>query len=152
MERVPFRTWEYYQAAFEVLGDVFLRKVFGRSYTQICRYRRNPDFCADVEANPLDREMIIARALVNAGHQDVAIQMVAMLAEVVDCEVIRRPDSAPDKATVEEECLDDYPALLSFHEAVRKSSTDQHAAAFLLRCAKQELDETFARWKGELSD
>ena len=141
----PLTTWQFFHAAKKILGDSFLQKVYKKSLRQIYRWSANPDFCEDTEKNPLDRIKIILGRLVEIGREDVAYSAVQMLAEVLDCELVSKNHPTPDKSTIEDECLDDYPTITAFHNAIREGK-DKLVVQELLRRAKGELEETYEKF------
>jgi len=57
-------------------------------------------------------------------------------------------EETPDQPTLEGECLDDYPAVIAFHQALRDGKSIEEAER-LLDVAIGELKQTLTRWRGE---
>lgn len=115
-------TWEVMQATKQRLGETELQKIFSRGRTQINRYCMNPRF-EDAQRNPLDRLITLFTRMVKAGDQEVVRSAVNMLAKPLQCRVQDIATPQPDKETIEEECLDDYPELVELNRLI---ATGQH--------------------------
>jgi len=139
---VPLKTWQFFHSYRKTLGDTFLTKLFNRGSRQILRWAADPDFTTDHERNPLDRMKIILERLSEIGRDDIARGTVSFLAGAIGCELRCLEPAEPDQPTVEAECLDDYPAVTRFHDAIR---TVESVAVIrhLWQEAKRELDETY---------
>ena len=138
----PLKSWQFYHSCRKILGRTFLQKLFQRSQTQIYRWSRDPDFCEDVERNPLDRMQILLERLCEIGREDIAQSAVAMLAHIVGCELRCTDPVHPDKENLEAECLDDYPPVNEFHQAASHGESPE-VVRYLYQKAKRELDETY---------
>jgi len=93
----PITTWQFFYACRKILGDSFLQKVYKKSIKQIYRWSANPDFCEDVEKNPLDRLVVLIRKLAEVGRKEIALAAVRILADVLDCDVFPKKDFTSDK-------------------------------------------------------
>ena len=138
----PLKTYQFYAACRKILGAATLQKLFKKSPTQIYRWGRDPNFCEDVERNPLDHLNVLLERLCELGRDDIARSAVDILAKTVDCELCCIDIANPDKDTVEAECLDDYPPVNRFHQAIQ-SKEDPEIVRHLWQEAKRELDETW---------
>jgi hypothetical protein len=140
----PVQTWEMMKAMKEALGITALQKIFSVGTTQINRYCRNPDFTSDSERDPVRRLRMLFDEAVAQGAEDVTRSAISYLAEAIGCRVacVNRP--APDKHSLEAECLDDYPALVIYHGAAKARSPMEHPRAVTDARAKldHELDQT----------
>jgi len=145
----PLKSWQFFHAARKILGDAFLIKLYSRGKRQIYRWAADPDFTTDHERNPIDRLRVLLSRLCEVGREDVALSGVSMLAEVVGCELKKIEGAEPDGESLEAECLDDYPALTSFHNAIREGDPPE-VVRHLWQEAKKELDETWERYRQEL--
>ena len=95
--------------------------------------------------NPVEKFEEILRDLSERGHEMESIAIVGRLAAIVGCDLELPWSKEPDKQTVADECLDDYPALTRFHQAVRGTEgTD--VVRHLRDMAVQEIRETFERY------
>jgi hypothetical protein len=131
------------------LGITFLQKVHKISPRQIQRWSSDPATSATNERNPVDRYETLLNKLMERGHYDIARLVVARQANIVGCTLDCMDDlPAPDKETTERECLDDYPAVTAYHDAML---TDQplEIVMELKHQAFRELNETFARYKAD---
>lgn len=143
----PLKTWQFFRACRKTLGNSFMQKLYNRGLRQLHRWSADPDFCEDHERNPLDRLKILLARLNEIGREDVALSAVEMLAQAIGCEICRNGEAVvPDQETIEAECLDDYPALVEFHQAV-KDGADEVMVRHYWQAAKRELDETYHRYQ-----
>ncbi len=101
-------TWEMMQCARESLGQTCLQKIFSRGQTQINRYCSTP-IHEDHQRNPFDRLHLLFTELEQAGERELVIAALNHLAGPVGCRTQETAEFVPDKMTVAEECLDDYP-------------------------------------------
>lgn len=138
----PLKTWQFYKAYRKILGDTTLQKIFNRGVRQLQRWSADPDYVADSEKNPLDAHRIVLERLTEIGRDDIARGTVSFLADVIGCEVVCRESCSPDKNTVEAECLDDYPPLTAFHEAISRGASADELRHYWQE-AKLEIDETY---------
>lgn len=146
----PLKTWQFFHACRKTLGDAFLQKLYNRGMRQIYRWSADPDFTGNHERNPLDRFRILLERLCEIGREDIAVSAVEMLAQSVGCEVHRSGDVVPDQGSIEAECLDDYPAVVDFHKAIKEGARAE-VERHLWQVAKRELDETHYRYvRGEI--
>lgn len=133
-------TWEIMFDAREKLGVTELQKIFSRGHGQISRYCMSPN-AGDAQRNPLDRLMLMFEQLVDAGEDELVRATVNMLAECIDCRVKSVGMPRPDKDTVEEECLDDFPELTELDHLINRR---EHPRIIRRQAeqVKREVDET----------
>ena len=81
------------------------------------------------------------REIRNQGYEEEARAGVNYLAEAVGCRLAETNRPEPDKDSKWDECLDDYPALTDFHNAVRQGKSWAEIC-HLAEQAKREIDET----------
>jgi len=137
----PLTSWEVFLFARKTLGITFLQKIFSIGHTEIYRWSRDSEFTADSARNPLDRLRLLFREMKNQGYEDEAKAGVNFLAESVGCRIKETDRPMPDKPNKHDECLDDYPALTNFHQAVREGK-GWNEICHLAEEAKKEIDET----------
>jgi len=137
----PVETWAMMKAAKDALGATEMQKIFSVGQTQINRYCRNPNFTSDSERNPIDRMRLMLRQMVEQGAEDEARAIVALLCEEIGARPERCQPAEPDRTTLAEECLDDYPAVTLAHQLMRDGEHPRitHAA---IEKAKDELEQT----------
>jgi len=114
-KKPPVEPWEMMADAKRALGITTFQKLLGVGTTQANRYCRNPKFTADAEKSQLVRLRDLFDELRSAGAEDQVRQMLNFLGESIDERVGGRAHTAPDKATVPEECMDDLPSLALVH-------------------------------------
>lgn len=95
--------------------------------------------------NPVEKFEELLRDLSERGHEMESMAIVGRMAAIVGCDLVAACHGDPDKQTVADECLDDYPALTRFHQAVR-GSEGSDAVRHLRDMAVQEIRETFERY------
>lgn len=96
------------QCCREILGATALQKIFSRGQSQINRYCSTPRH-EDHQRNPLDRLHLLFTMLDEAGERELVLAALNFLAGSIGGRVQEQVHFEPDKGTVEEECLDDYP-------------------------------------------
>jgi len=112
-------SWEIMLNTRETIGATELQKIFSRGQTQINRYCMSP-LCGDAQRNPLDRLQLMFEKLVELGDGELVRSSINLLAECIDCRVQPVDKPKPDKDTVEEECLDDYPELTELDRLIAR--------------------------------
>ncbi len=117
MKQLETETWEVMQTCKRLLGVTNLQKIFSRGRTQINRYCMDPRY-ADAQRNPLDRLIAMFELALEAGGRETVRAALNMLAKPLGCRVQEVEEPVPDKATVEEECLDDYPELVELNRLI----------------------------------
>jgi len=142
------KSWQFFLSCRKVLGDSFLVSLYNRGMRQIYRWSADPDFTSKVgyERNPLDRIKTLLVRLTEIGRTDVAVSGLSILAHAIDYEVTPINSPLPDQQTVEAEMLDDYPALLKFHEAIRQGAPIEEIRLYLW-AAKIDLDGTMKKYE-----
>ena len=133
--------WELMSAAKDVLGVPSLGRILGVGHMQIYRQVRNPDFTEDFIRSPIQRIRVLVYELYQRGERELAEGILNYMAEGADMHVTPNSCATPDKDSVEGECLDDYPVLVEFHEAVRNGA-DLRELERLAEHVKSEIEET----------
>lgn len=140
----PVESWEIMLRCRDTVGATQMQKIFSRGQTQINRYCMSPLY-GDAQRNPIDRLGLLFEQLVEAGEQETVRAALNILAEPIGCRVQPTETPVPDKATVEEECLDDYPELTELDRLIGRR---EHPRIVLRQAeqVKQEVDETLVRY------
>ncbi len=138
----PLKSWQFFHSCRKVLGESFLQKLYKRSLTQIYRWSADPNLCADTERNPLDHLEAILLRLSEIGRPDIAQAAVSILADAVGCELRCLEPVIPEEISIEEKCLDVYPVLINFLEALRKEESPD-VIRHLWQQSKRTLDEAY---------
>lgn len=115
---------------------------------QVERWAADPDTTESHQRNPLDKIEAMARAFMSRGQSEIARIMAARLAYVVNCELRDVNPAEPDAPTIQHECLEDYPPVTKFHEAINRKLCIEEVR-YLWQAAKRELDETFEMYLRE---
>lgn len=137
-------SWEIMLLSKEKVGATELQKIFSRGQTQINRYCMSP-LSGDAQRNPVDRLRLMFEKLVEEGGEELVRSALNILAEPIQCRV--RPVGAPkpDKDTVEEECLDDFPELTELDRLISRREHPRIVQRQVER-VKQEVDETMTSY------
>ena len=138
-------SWEIMLLSRDKIGATELQKIFSRGQTQINRYCMSP-LCGDAQRNPLDRLRLMFEKLVEAGEEELVRSSLNILAESIDCRVKARSAPIPDKDTVEEECLDDFPELTELDRLIGRREHPRIVQRQAER-VKQEVDETMVSYR-----
>lgn len=140
------KSWQFFLSCQNILGQTFLTTLFNRGSRQIYRWCADPDFAAPdgIERNPLDKLRTLFERLHERGRTDVAQAALSMLSNVIGYQTIPVIPCMPDKPTIEAEMLDDYPAILKFHESIMNHESDD-AVRYWCDAAKRELDQTLCK-------
>lgn len=128
----------------EQLGSVELQKIFSRGQTQLNRYCM-PSHFADSQRNPLDRLHILMEKLAECGDEELALATANYILEPLAARAVPHKYPKPDKSTVEEECLDDFPELTELDARI---ATRRHPREVIRQAekVKGEVDETIASY------
>lgn len=102
------------------------------------------------ELNPYDEGAKLGAELLlplmrSTGRKDIA----EWFALKVDCR-LECIEVTPDKPTIQAECLDTYPAIIDFHQAIQRKEPLLVVSA-LLRAAIEELEQDFVAYREESS-
>lgn len=147
---IPVETWQFFHACKTRLGRSTLTDLFKKSIRQIDRWSCDPDFSESAQRNPMDKYETLLQKLVDRGVLDIARAAVDRQARIVGCE-LTYSDVSPDKASIEEELLDNLPALAKHQEAItlKKSlAAIRQAAMDMIR----EIQEDVALVESERGD
>ena len=148
-------TWQFFNSCIEIFkplckksgGKGFLSKLFGVEHRQIERWSSDPDFTSSAQRNPMDKYETVLKRLVELGRKDVAIGAVDRQAQIVDSQ-LTRPNTIPDKQTLNDELLDDLPAISAFHTAMRNG---EHLLVVreLFSSAQDEIAQSYEAYRQE---
>ncbi|MFH1984803.1 MAG: hypothetical protein ABIL58_23425 [Pseudomonadota bacterium] len=149
----PLETWQFYSAALYHLGMSTLNKLYTGLRSKGCpscgaqleesrerqihRWASDPATTASHQHNPVDRYESLLKKLMERGAVDVARSVVARQIRIV------RPHDMPEPGcdTIAEECLDDYPAVLAYHDALRDPSASREEVDHAMEQAITELKQ-----------
>jgi len=139
------KSHELYSICNRRLGKTWMASHYQRSTRQLERWAADPKRTEHAQNNPLDRLEIMLDELCARGFVDDAQSAVAYLAEVVGCELYCTEDGIPDKATLNEELLDDYDAINAYAKGVRDKEKPA-VVQKLKRKAKEEINQTYTKY------
>lgn len=135
-ETIPVETWQFYAALKKILGKNKLTTFFSVSPRQIDRWSCDPDYSASARRNPMDRYEGLLKKLMELGREDIARAAVDRQARIVACSLISN-SAVPDKLTLQEELLDNLPALANYQEA----QINREPPAVIRQAACRVIDE-----------
>ncbi|ACS80440.1 hypothetical protein [Maridesulfovibrio salexigens] len=118
------KTWEMMQCSREVLGATCMQKIFSRGQSQINRYCSSPQH-EDHQRNPLDRLHLLFSKLEEEGEKELVIAALNHLCGSIGYRVQEQQEIIPDKLTVEEECLDDYPEKVELDRLITTNAAPE---------------------------
>tara|TARA_B100000614_G_C14536177_1_gene488489 strand:- start:355 stop:822 length:468 start_codon:yes stop_codon:yes gene_type:complete len=136
----PVNPHQWFSGAIYHLGKSTLIKIWNVSERTIERWSADSAFTESVTKNALDMLAITLEKLMEKGRIDFARSAVDFLARIVGCQLVCSDGVEPDKATLEDELLDTWPAISGFQTTMR----DQEPVPVvrdLYRHARRELDE-----------
>ncbi|WP_320170255.1 hypothetical protein [Maridesulfovibrio sp.] len=117
-------TWEMMQCCRDILGATQMQKIFSRGQSQINRYCSSP-IHEDHQRNPLDRLHLLFSMLDEEGERELVIAALNHLGSAIGHRVQSTRKYEPDKNTVEEECLDDYPEKVELDRLIAISAAPE---------------------------
>jgi hypothetical protein len=144
-DSTPFETWQFFAAAKKIMGMSALQVLYQRSHRQIDRWACDPDFTASSEKNPLDRIEAMLTRMTELGKTHVAVAAADRMAAICGMRLVPDNTPEPDAGTLADELLDDYPAVVNFHSAIRERQPDPVVRAFL-HDACGELNQTYKKY------
>ena len=142
---LPLKSWQFFHACRVILGPEVVGRICGRCKRQAYRWAADPRYCDNVERNPIDWLGDLFEMLIEIGRRDIVLAGLRTLAEKANTEVKDLEPCCPDKETIAEECLDDYPAVSAFHTAIREGQ-DTKEVQRRKEAAIREIEETFRKF------
>ena len=135
----PLSPWQFYNASIRRLGVPRLSRLYNKGPREVYRWAANPRTCEDKRNSPLDLIMAHLELLMDMGEEDLARAAVAILARIVECRLEADRPVLPDKASLERECLDDLPAVASYHGTLLDDNAFEAEVVHRLHEAVREL-------------
>ena len=135
---------EFIDACRDLLGDTYLIKLFNVGQRTLQRWTAETPYVSEdrIRENWIEKELkIIHRLKRKAGGLEIARSLVKIYAHAVDCDLVSTSSADPDKTTLTDEWLDDYPPVTKFHDDIRDNKPLSAVRDSAMR-AKQEIDET----------
>lgn len=117
------RSW--LAAVRNIVGKDYFKSLFCIQDRTATRWIAQRPYVAEesVRSNYLENHETLLTRLMDDGYETIARAIVAHHAHLVGCELVRSTASVPDRDTIEDEMLDDYPALTEYHRAIRTGSS-----------------------------
>jgi hypothetical protein len=145
----PLNTRQFLKACNRVFGLSFMIKFFNVSERTYASWRSNPATTNEksIRTNYLEKHEILLELLMEEPDgEELARGIVTKHANIVGCDLSARISAKPDKATIEEECLDDYPILVRLHTAIGNKE-DMAVVDYLGSESKKEIGETVEKYR-----
>ena len=136
-QAIPVKTWQFYNALKQVVGHSWLTNFFSVSPRHIDRWSCDPDYSESSRRNPMDRYEALLEKLMELGKVDIAQGAVDRQARIVGCHLSCTDTIAADKKTLQEELLDNLPALAAYQDAI----TTKQPVAEIRAAARRLIDE-----------
>lgn len=143
------KSWEMMREAKDAVGIQALQRIFMVGDKCLYKQMRNPDYQGNSLRPVIKRVRMLLYDLNNVGAESLAQKILNYMAAAVDMHAVHNAQAQPDKATCLDECLDDYPQLVAFHDAIR-SHRDILEIEVLAETVKRELDQTVVAYRREL--
>jgi hypothetical protein len=134
----------------DIVGINYMASLFGVSLRTVTRWIAQRPYVAEdsIRENPLEHFETLLNRLMGDGYPDIARAIVSRHADLTGCHLIRNEHPKPDKDQMEAEMLDDYPALVKFHDAIQKNM-DMDAVLHYARGVTEEIEETVELYRTE---
>lgn len=146
----PSSPRQWLSAVRDILGHNFFANLFGVSFRTVTRWIAQRPYVAEgsIRENYLEHHETLLNKLMNDGYHDLARSIVSRHADLVGCRMVANDTETPDKADIASEMLDDYPALVRFHESIQ-SSQDINTVINNARITIDEINETVALYRSQ---
>ncbi|WP_316896484.1 hypothetical protein [Pseudodesulfovibrio indicus] len=105
----------------------------------------------DYRRNPVDRVRNLIRALVEKDCNELAIELVNLIALPLDSRLSPNNHPTPDKQTIFEECLDDYCEITALDDLIRSGANLEQVLQQAEKC-KEEIEETVAIYQAAMAN
>ncbi len=138
-------SWEITKTIRNSITPKTMRKLFGKSKATINRWCQPPTN-ADTQPGPIKKIQRLVSMLEKNGELELAVDLLNFFAAPIDHRTLPTYRPCPDKKTIEEECLDDYPEKTKLDDLVR---THAHPAIVRRQAevCKREIDETLVKYE-----
>ncbi|MBI9092588.1 MAG: hypothetical protein JEZ12_25510 [Desulfobacterium sp.] len=145
----PLDTRQFLKACNRVFGHSFMIKFFNVSERTYASWRSNRATANEksIRTNYLEKhEMLLELLMEEPDGEELARGIVTKHANIVGCDLSENRPVEPDKATIEEECLDDYPIMVRLHTAIRDEE-DMPVVDYLGSESRKEISETVEKYR-----
>ncbi len=145
----PLNARQFLKACTKIFGTSFMLNLFKISERHFAMWRADSRYVVkeSVRTNYIEKHEELLQLLIEEPDGEfIARSIVSKHANVVGCEIFVKNQVIPDKNSIEEECLDDYPPITKFHSAIRENK-DPAVVEFLGDEARKEIDETVQKYK-----
>jgi len=141
---------QFLMAATTLFGTKYMHKLYKVSKRCFYTWIADEKYVggdSSIRANYIEKhEELLKELMTDPEGVEIARALTARHASLTGCDIVLKEVVTPDKETIEQECLDDYPALTRLHTAIsEKKSSD--LVEHLGRRVKQEIDETVVSYQ-----
>ena len=147
----PLTARQFLKACSKIFGISFMLNFFKISERTFAMWRADKGYVDEtsVRTNYIEKHEELLRLLMEEPDGEfIARSIVSKHANIVGSEINIKSPVIPDKESMEEECLDDYPPITKLHNAIR-TKLDPAVIEFLGDEARKEIDETVQKYKTE---
>lgn len=147
-------TSEYFEVCMDFLSPATMMKVCKRSQSQIYKYAKDTAHTDESYQNPADMLMDLNARMKKLGRQDVAVDLLRIMADELGCKIVEAAPVVPDKATMAEEIVDDHDVLNTFYNVLKQPPESSRVSLVkaLGDDCKREIDENIAKYEEVASD
>lgn len=145
----PLDARQFLKACNRVFGLSFMIKFFNVSERTYAAWRANPANVDEgsIRTSYLEKHDLLLKILMDEPDGvELARGITTKHANIVGCDLFERGPVEPDKSTMEEECLDDYPILTRLHTAIRQKQP-MVVVEYLGSESIKEISETVEKYR-----
>ncbi len=145
----PLEARMFLRACTRILGLTYMHNLFRISERAFCMWRSDKSVVSSdsIRENYIEKhEELLSKLMNEPDGAIIARAIVAKHANMTGCEIVIKQKVVPDKRTIEQECLDDYPALTKLHKVIGEEQKPDVVEYFGDK-AKREIDETVVKYK-----
>jgi hypothetical protein len=134
----------------DIVGINYMANLFGVSLRTVTRWIAQRPYVSEdsIRENPLEHFETLLCRLMGDGYPGIARAIVGRHADLTGCRLVKIERAQPDKTLMEAEMLDDYPALVHFHDAIQQGmglDTVRHLA----EKAMEQIEETLELYRSK---
>jgi hypothetical protein len=136
----------------DILGINYMANLFGVNGRTVTRWIAQRPYVSEdsIRENPLEHFETLLCRLMGDGYHDIARVIVARHADLTGCRLTKYDPAKPDKTLMEAEMLDDYPALVKFHDAIQKGKCLDNVRYFAQK-ATEQIEETLELYRSKVN-
>ena len=139
----------FLRSCTHIFGIRFMHDLFKVSERTFCMWRSDPRHVSSdsIRENYIEKhEKLLKMLMEEPDGTDIARGIVSTHANITGCEIQIKESTVPNRHTIEEECLDDYPPVIKLHEAIRNKLKPE-VIEYLAGEAKRGIEATVIKYK-----